>query len=366
MSAAAIEPWRSHTVQEKKAAAIRPNYFNNHTNHYNALDVGRQVTYRDMRSLDERIEDAKENIIRINQGSSTTLDLTNLNLNDITDLSGVSTALRRILSLSCDGNNLTDLPNLQVMSPGLRILTCSRNTLTRLPPLPDTLRTLRCNNNLLRDLPRPLPRFLMTLHCSNNQLLYLPPLPSGLDLLYCENNKIRELPTLLPEGLIQLVASNNNIKVIPKLPLSLSFMRIDRNPLEEPFRQFLTTRLMTASEIAPLVTLTRNYWDHQTLETLGHEMVNPESHLSAGTGKPGRVGYGLPIGPDSLILEGLGITNGRESFNSARTRLRTKVNQSPLAAVNTNLFKGGQRHRKTKRSKKSHRHKTCRSTGSRV
>jgi hypothetical protein len=132
-------------------------------------------------------------------------------------------------------------------------------------------------------------------------------------------------------------------------------MRIDRNPLEEPFRQFLTTRLMTALEVAPLVTLTRNYWDHQTLETLGHEMVNPESHLSAGTGQPARVGYGLPVGPDSLILQGLGITNGSESFNSARTRLRSKVNESPLAAVNTNLFKGGKRHRKTKRSKKSRR-----------
>lgn len=363
---AATEPWRSHTVEEKKAAAIRPIYFNNHTNHYNALDVGRQVTYRDMRSLDERIEDAKENIIRINQGSSTNLDLSNLNLNDITDLPGVSTALRRIVCLYCDGNNLTDLPNLQVTSPNLRVLICSRNTLTRLPPLPDTVSILRCDTNLLHSLPRPLPRLLITLQCSNNELLYLPPLPSGLQLLCCENNQIRELPTLLPEGLINLLASNNNIKVIPRLPRSLSFMRIDRNPLEEPFRQFLTNRLTTASEVAPLVTLTRNYWDHQTLEVLGQEMVNPESHLSAGTGKPDRVGYGLPVGPDSLILEGLGITNGRESFNSARTRLRTKVNPNPLAAVNTNLFKGGQRHRKTKRSKRSRRHKTCRSTGSRV
>jgi len=58
MSAVATQPWRSHTVEEKKAKGVRPIYFNNHTNHYNALDVGRQVTYRDMRSLDERIEDA--------------------------------------------------------------------------------------------------------------------------------------------------------------------------------------------------------------------------------------------------------------------------------------------------------------------
>ena len=356
MSAAAREPWRSHTVAEKKAAGIIPTYFNNHINHYNAFDVGRQVTHSDTRSLDERIEDAKENIIRINEGSSTILDLSNLNLNDISDLPGVSTALRRIVSLYCDGNNLTDLPNLQVTSPRLRVLICSRNTLTSLPPLPDTVSTLRCDNNLLRSLPRPLPRFLITLHCSNNQLLYLPPLPSGLQLLYCGNNQIRELPTLLPEGLINLLASDNNIKVIPRLPRSLSFMRIDRNPLEEPFRQFLTNHLENASDVAALVTLTRNYWDHQTLEVLGQEMVNPESHLSAGTGKPDRVGYGLPVGPDSLILEGLGITNGRESFNSARTRLRTKVNPSPLAAVNTNLFKGGKRHRRTKRSKKSRRH----------
>jgi len=316
---------------------------------------------------EERIQTAIRTADDVARGEYTELTLSGIGLTDITDIPGVFSALANVKKIDCRYNLITDLPNLRVMAPNLEVLWCVGNQLTSLPPLPDSLVELWCSNNLLRRLPRPLPPRLVTLSCDDNQLIYLPSLPTTLKRLQCGNNQLRELPQL-PEGLTELSCHDNKLTFLPKLPSSPNFnLVIYNNPFKEPLTPYgKTKQFFSRSETDSFVTFVNNYLEYQTVETLGQEMVNPKSHLSAGTGQPGRVGYGFNSGPDANILGFLGIREGKEGFNEARARIRTKVNPNPLAAVNTNLFKGGKRHRKTKRSKKSRRHKTCRSTGSRI
>jgi hypothetical protein len=141
------------------------------------------------------------------------------------------------------------------------------------------------------------------------------------------------------------------------LPRSLDFLVIYRNRFIEPFSKYNEMIGDGVADFDELINLTNEYHDYQTVETLGREMVNPRSHLSAGTGRPGRLGYGFPVGPNAKLLDFLGITKskGKEGFNEARARIRTKMNPNPLANVNSSLFEGGKRHRKTKRSKKTNR-----------
>jgi hypothetical protein len=164
----------------------------------------------------------------------------------------------------------------------------------------------------------------------------------------CDKNKITKLPDL-PRSLVHLNIAHNQCKVLPKLPPRLSVLYLSGNPLEDPFKQFLGKTYLSAEAIAPVLEITNNYWDLRTINTLGSLMVDPKSHLAAGIGK--RPGYGFPVGPNALITNMLGITEGKESFNTARARLRTKVNPNPLVNVNSTLFKGGATTRKKRRSK---------------
>jgi len=396
---AAGEPWRgrrlavlkrglydttaTETVNESGRIVTRGEGINNAT--FNALARRRAFSVRPRENYEEEHRERGLRYIisliqAVNRGERTltVLNIFDIGLTDITDIPGILPVLRNIKEIDCQRNLLTDLPNLRVLAPALERLNCSNNQLTSLPPFPDTLLDLNCSNNLLRALPRPLHPKLFKLNCSHNQLIYLPPLPLKLNFLTCDQNQLKELPDLpkelwdlscqnnqltilpeLPRHLFNLKCSNNNLTFLPRLPTSPYFnLSIYNNPFREPLTPYGKMReIRNKLIIREIVTLVNDYWDHQTVETLGREMVNPESQLSAGTGQPDRRGFGFPVGPDSNILKFLGIGTGiNEGFNEARARLRTKVNPNPLAAVNTSLFTGGKRHRKTKRSKKSHRH----------
>jgi len=326
----------------------------------------------------ERMSYTLRQIDKIERGIGTMLTLSNFNLTDITDIPGVVSALRNITILYCNDNKITDLPDLRKVAPRLEHLYCFNNQLTSLPPLPDTLiglycennlltslenlprrlSKLSCSNNLLRALPRPLPSNLIDLWCSKNQLIYLPKLPFRLEILNCDRNQLKVLPQL-PRTLQRLACYENNLTFLPILPLSINFLVIHTNPFHEPFTPYREKKgegVLSIADINNLIPLTKDYWDHQTVETLGPEMVNPESRLSAGLGQPDRLGYGFPSGPDANILGFLGIRKGKEGFDEARERLRTKMNPNPLAEVNSSLFTGGKRYHKTKRSKKPGRH----------
>ena len=161
---------------------------------------------------------------------------------------------------------------------------------------------------------------------------------------------MKELPEL-PPRLRYLYINNNQLRFLPKIPNSLIYIEAKENPLEAPFnypplKMLLTKVFLTPNDINIIRPIIKDYWDNQTVETLGSEMVNPESYLSAGTGK--RAGYGFPTGPNVTLLEYLNISNpqNKKSFNQTRANLRTRVNPNPLSTINTELFKGGTRRRK--------------------
>lgn len=381
MSAAATAtgakgPWKSKTVEALKRAEEAPTTreaVNIEWNAFRSAERGRNAMGRATAAaaaaaagrysrqsanipIGQRISRAIREIDAIGRGRGDDLSLASLNLTDITDLPGVVTALARLRVLDCRFNTITDLPNLRVMAPRLEVLFCSSNQLTALPLLPDTLTDLYCDHNLLRALPRPLPPRLDRLLCSYNQFIYLPPLPPTLSYLACNNNQLRALPQL-PGRLRELHFEANALTIIPRLPSSLMRLSLHDNPFHEPFTSYRERRYVDYTVISAVVALAKDYWDHQTVELLAEGMVDPRSPLSAGTLQPGRVGYGFPSGPNVDILKLLNIGTGlAEGFNETRARLRTTVKPHPFADINTNLFKGGSGHRRTKRSKKSRRH----------
>lgn len=366
-------PWISHTVAAHKAAGTVPadeNIYNPNINDdiYSYNSNNTMPDYPRERhvntNISERIQQAKDNIKKVKNGQLNYLYLENLGLTDLSDLPGLIQVLDRLVTLSCASNPITDLPNLRKKAPMLKNLYCMNTLITELPQLPDSLTYLNCrgcgslndtvigfnNPNGLRRLPRPLPPKLEYLNCSSNALIYLPPLPSTLLSLIAQYNKLKILPEL-PHSLRYLYVDYNQLRSIPKLPLDLQFMQAVGNPLEPPFNQpplnILNTRmLLSPTHINTIRQVINDYWDHQTVETMGAEMVNPESYLSAGTGK--RIGYGFPVGPNVTLLEYLNISKpqNKKSFSKTRANLRTKINPNPLSNVNTSLFNGGTRRRK--------------------
>jgi Leucine-rich repeat (LRR) protein len=356
-----MEPWKSHTVAAYKNKGYTIPYKNQYHGIENINNVASNNSNNDRKhykNISQRLEEIQSIIAEIKSGQFRALFLDQLGLTDLSDIPGLMDVLDRVTSLSCSYNPITDLPNLRKMAPQLVTFYCNGTQITELPPLPDTLTSLSCSSNRLRSLPRPLPSNLMYLNCSSNELIYLPPLPLNLRQLVCEYNQLKELPKL-PLSLTHLYTNNNQLRFLPKLPPLLSWIKAQGNPFEAPFNepplnQFLKgNKVLLYTELRTLRPIINDYYDQQTVETLATEFVNPESQLSAGTGK--RTGYGFPVGPNVSLLKFLNISKpqNKKSFNQTRANLRTKLNPNPLSNVNTGLFKGGTR--RSKRSKYTRR-----------
>jgi len=137
-------------------------------------------------------------------------------------------------TLDLSGLGLKKLPPLP---EGLRWLNCEANLLEALgddyDALPDTLISLECGNNRLTGLPDPLPPYLYTLDCENNKLTRLPAnLPYTITRLYVDNNQITELPAALPTALEMLSAEKNLLTELPALlPEGLRLLYVGHNRL---------------------------------------------------------------------------------------------------------------------------------------
>lgn len=102
--------------------------------------------------------------------------------------------------------------------PHLTQLFLYLNAITQLPSLPSSLQVLDCHSNGLTSLP-PLPN-LINLTCSSNFLDSLPPLPNSIKELDVSSNHLNTLPAL-PVALQRLDAGFNPIVQLPELPKSL-------------------------------------------------------------------------------------------------------------------------------------------------
>ena len=154
---------------------------------------------------------------------------------------GYVQALHRIMSWEdeYDENPAVDIELLDLSGLGLKIL----------PPLPDGLRMLNCEGNLLETLDG-LPRTLISLECGNNRLTALPDtLPPYLYTLNCEDNKLTRLPEVLPDTITHLYADRNRITELPVLPEILEMLSVDDNLLTElPAALPATLRLLYANK----------------------------------------------------------------------------------------------------------------------
>jgi Leucine-rich repeat (LRR) protein len=143
---------------------------------------------------------------------------------------GYMQALHRIMTWE---DEYEDDPTLD-----LELLDLSGLGLKTMPPLPDGLRMLNCENNLLETLGEDydaLPRTLISLECGNNRLTALPdPLPPYLYTLDCESNKLTRLPEVLPDTIARLCVDRNQITELPAaLPENLEMLSVDENLLTE-------------------------------------------------------------------------------------------------------------------------------------
>lgn len=117
---------------------------------------------------------------------------------------------------------LPDLPD------GIKFLWCENNLLTNLPVLP-ALKILNVSHNLLTELPS-LPETLLNLHCDNNQIKVLPPLPESLVFLSCLGNPIDVVPELPPNLRTLYVSHPTHLPTLHKNltnPLFYSLKRLD-------------------------------------------------------------------------------------------------------------------------------------------
>lgn len=105
---------------------------------------------------------------------------------------------RDLRLMRVDRNRLTRVPNLS--RTRLEQVDFSDNSIETLPALPDTLRTLVADGNLLSELSAGLPRGLKVIRVSGNQLRRLPDdLPTGLTILSLERNLLGRLPLNITE-----------------------------------------------------------------------------------------------------------------------------------------------------------------------
>uniref|UniRef100_A0A6C0DJJ0 Uncharacterized protein n=1 Tax=viral metagenome TaxID=1070528 RepID=A0A6C0DJJ0_9ZZZZ len=152
--------------------------------------------------------------------------------------------------LNCSFNKLTELPNdiptedgdlMNKLPNRLKNLICNNNLLTSLPELlPMNLRHLNCSFNTLTSIPilvnNPISPEgtinLLFLHCNNNEITQLPELPNNIKLLNCNNNEITQLPEL-PNNIKLLNCSNNKLTTLPKLPDDLTKLYCQGNEYDD-------------------------------------------------------------------------------------------------------------------------------------
>jgi len=120
------------------------------------------------------------------------------------------------------------LNELPILPENIKHLYCNNNLLKNLNNLPKNLISLKCDNNLLININN-LPNTLTDLHCHNNNIKTII-LPKNLKVLKCDENEISNL--ILPDTLIYLDCSENNITIL-NLPESLINLKCDNNNIKE-------------------------------------------------------------------------------------------------------------------------------------
>jgi hypothetical protein len=127
-------------------------------------------------------------------------------------------------------------------------LKCNNNLLTELPKLSNSLEYLKCYDNHIRSIPK-LPFSIITLYCTNNNLILLPTLPSTITELYSENNSL-----IYKEITLKCInETNNKIEKFKYLFYCLKYKKMFRKWLWENVREKKIINNMHPNIIANLL-----------------------------------------------------------------------------------------------------------------
>lgn len=133
--------------------------------------------------------------------------------------------LREIIINDGDVTSITNLPE------GLKILRCNHNLLIALENLPISLEELDVNHNYIEELAINYLANLQVLRCESNRLTKLEDLPKSLQEIHADNNSLLDTLYLNKlKSLNVLHISNTNVHIIYDLPEGISDFVMDNTP----------------------------------------------------------------------------------------------------------------------------------------
>lgn len=130
--------------------------------------------------------------------------------------------------------NLAQLTNILPLTINLTKLKIQKLQLQQLPKLPDTLKVLYCEDNLIKILPK-LPLSMTHLYAECNSIEHCEDeiFPPNLHIIFLGYNKLKTIPKYHDNEFSIISFNDNSLTEIPKLPKINNFAVIDFSGNEE-------------------------------------------------------------------------------------------------------------------------------------
>lgn len=136
-----------------------------------------------------------------------------------------------LLKINCDDNMIKDITG---VNNNLVYIDISNNKFTELPSLPESIETIIAKNNAIENLWY-IPDNVVHLDLENNRISefynYTVELPDSLKILNLNDNLLSEFTLELPEKLEALYFKSNRLEVLPTIPESVKVLDISDNCL---------------------------------------------------------------------------------------------------------------------------------------
>ncbi|QKF93759.1 leucine-rich repeat protein [Fadolivirus algeromassiliense] len=191
----------------KNSILITGNDLKYKSKNYNDIDIKRLKDKSDDKDLLEyRLNECKNN-------NYSMLDLSHLGLKKLPDLPKKITDNVNYLFLN--ENEFSHIDDLSIFKE-LIVLDLCENNLTTLPILPEKIEELLIKHNYISSIDELSQcDYLKRLDCSNNTIKKIPMIDS-LEILRCDQNVITEIPRLI--NIIKLSCSDNQLKNLNDMP----------------------------------------------------------------------------------------------------------------------------------------------------
>lgn len=163
---------------------------------------------------------------------------------------------REIVSLDVQ---FCDLYTFPILPPELEFLNISHNRIRELPRFitpHEKLRIIHINNNKITNLNINLSSFpnLQEITAKNNRIINVTYLPENIRTVNLEMNIIESITCTLPESLETLILSENKLRELPELNKNLVYLDVYNNKLEKSpiFNENLENLIITHNKLTKL------------------------------------------------------------------------------------------------------------------